>query len=408
MLKYGITAPENINVSIVLPSSKSISNRALIMSALSYSAIPVENLSESDDTQVMVKALNSNSNLFDVGPAGTAMRFLTAFLSKIVGEWVITGSDRMKKRPIKILVDALRELGARIEYTGIEGYPPLRIFGSSLQGKTLELEGNVSSQYISALLMIGPTVTDGLTLKLKGEIISRPYIRMTLDMMKHFGVKSKWEGNVIQIPMQEYKPATFTVEPDWSAASYWYQIAALSPGAVVMLKGLVSQSYQGDSRCWQLFKSLGVSTTFDKNGALLKNNNDFVTNFEADFLDQPDLAQTFVVTCLLKGITFNFTGLQSLKIKETNRVEALINEARKMGYVLFEPAEGSLSWRGETCEPHSNIEIETYEDHRMAMAFAPAALKFKGLHVVEPEVVSKSYPRFWDDLRSAGFEITPQ
>jgi 3-phosphoshikimate 1-carboxyvinyltransferase len=406
MLKYGITAPQKIDVGIALPASKSISNRALIMSALSYSSIPVQNLSESDDTQVLYKALNSNTNIFDIGPAGTAMRFLTAFLSKIVGEWVITGSERMKKRPIKILVDALHQLGARIEYVENEGYPPLRIFGSSLQGKTIELDGNVSSQYISALLMIGPTLIDGLTLSLRGTIISRPYIRMTLDMMSHFGITSQWEGNTIHIPMQEYKPNTFAVEPDWSAASYWYQIAALSPGATVYLKGLVSDSYQGDSRCWQLFEQLGVSTIFDKSGARLNNNSDFVTDFEVDFLDQPDLAQTFVVTCLLKGITFNFSGLQSLKIKETNRVAALIAEARKLGFVLHEPFEGALSWRGETCKPNTELVIETYEDHRMAMAFAPASLQFDGLQIADPAVVSKSYPRFWDDLSMAGFVIS--
>ncbi|MFC0877635.1 3-phosphoshikimate 1-carboxyvinyltransferase [Saccharicrinis sp. FJH2] len=407
-MQYSITAPKTIDARIVLPASKSISNRALIISGLSYSGIPVQNLSESDDTQVLLKALNSNSNVFDVGPAGTAMRFITAFLSKIMGEWVVTGSERMKNRPIKILVDALNELGARIEYMEKEGYPPLKIYGSALYSKTLELEGNISSQYISALLMIGPTVQGGLTLKLKNKIISKPYIRMTLRMMEYFGVKAEWEGDTITIAQQNYKPREFFVEPDWSAASYWYQMVSLVPGAKVEIPDLIKESYQGDSRCGELFEQLGVKTTYSDEGAVLENSGSTVEKLDVDFVDQPDLAQTFVVTCALKGIPFYFKGLHSLKIKETNRVAALIKELGKMGFVITEPEEGCMAWDGSTSEKKENIAIDTYEDHRMAMAFAPAAVMLPGIIINEPGVVSKSYPGYWKDLGLAGFNVIEQ
>lgn len=405
-MMYKITAPENIDSKINLPASKSISNRALILSALSYSAAPINNLSESDDTQVLLKALNSNSNVFDVGPAGTAMRFITAFLSKVLGEWTVTGSERMKNRPIGILVDALIELGARIEYLEKEGYPPLKIFGSALYGKTIELEGNVSSQYISALLMIGPSVQGGITLRLKNKIISRPYIKMTLDLMARFGVKATWDGDTITIPQQEYKPCEFTVEPDWSAASYWYQIISFIPGSRVEIPGLTAKSYQGDSRCGELFEKLGVKTTYTKNGAKLENTGMFEKEIDIDFVDQPDLAQTFAVTCALKGIRFNFCGLQTLKIKETDRIAALIAELGKLGCVINEPELGSLAWDGTKTAPPESIAINTYEDHRMAMAFAPAAVFFPNIAIAEPKVVSKSYPRFWEDLKHVGFVLS--
>lgn len=405
-MKYQISPPESLDAEIALPASKSMSNRALIISALSYSYAPVRNLSNSDDTIVLQKALLSNSTNFDVGPAGTAMRFITAFLSKIVGEWTVTGSDRMKKRPIKILVDALIELGAHIEYLENEGFPPLKITGSALYSKPIELEGNVSSQYISALLMIGPTVQGGLTLKLKGRIISRPYIAMTLKMMAHYGVNASWTDDTISIPQQDYKACEFTVEPDWSAASYWYQIVALMSGAQVFLPGLMKDSFQGDSRCAELFTQLGVSTSFTDKGAQLRNSDSLTDRMVVDFVNEPDLAQTFAVTCALKGVPFVFTGLQSLKIKETNRVAALIAELQKMGFVLTEPDDGSLAWTGETKEPEEQLETDTYEDHRMAMALAPAAICFPGIIIRDPGVVSKSYPAFWNDLANAGFTVS--
>ena len=406
-MKYLIKAPEErLRASVQLPASKSISNRALILNALSYSPYDIQNLSDCDATEVMVKALNSDSRDFDIKAAGTAMRFLTAFLSKIVGEWTITGTERMKNRPIKLLVDALNSLGARIEYIEKEGYPPLRIFGSALQGGEISLAGGVSSQYISALLMIAPLMEKGLTLHLEGNIISRPYINLTLQLMEQFGVKAIWNGQTIKILPQEYKPIRFTVESDWSAASYWYSIMALSKNAEIELLGLFKNSLQGDAAGAKLFAQLGVGTTFTDRGVVLKYNGNAVKKLIYNFVNEPDLAQTFVVTCVLLNIPFRFTGLQSLKIKETDRIEALKTELRKLGYLLTDSNDSILEWNGERCEPEADPIIATYEDHRMAMAFAPAALVLpKGLKVADPEVVTKSYPAYWEDLRKAGFAL---
>ncbi len=389
--------PENINLRISLPASKSISNRALILNALAYSPYEIENLSDCDDTRVMVKALDSSDTTFDIGAAGTAMRFLTAFLSKTVGEWVITGSERMKQRPIKLLVDALNKLGARIEYVEKEGFPPLRIFGSALTGGEIHLSGGVSSQYISALMMIAPYMQNGLKIILDGKIISKPYIEMTLKMMAEFGAIVRFQENEITIKPQTYKPIRYKVESDWSAASYWYEIMSLAGKGEIFLKGLYANSFQGDSKVAVLFEQLGVKTEYQSEGVLITATKNNVSAFEYDFVDQPDLAQTFAVTCCLKGIPFNFNGLQSLKIKETDRIVALTNELHKLGFVLSEPAEGQLAWSGERCEQAEIISIATYEDHRMAMAFAPAAL-VTPLSVEYPEVVSKSYPNFWKDF----------
>lgn len=406
-MKYLIKAPEErLRASVQLPASKSISNRALILNALSYSPYDIQNLSDCDDTEVMVKALNSDSRDFDIKAAGTAMRFLTAFLSKIVGEWTITGTERMKNRPIKLLVDALNSLGARIEYIEKEGYPPLRIFGSALQGGEISLAGGVSSQYISALLMIAPLMEKGLTLHLEGNIISRPYINLTLQLMEQFGVKATWNGQTIKILPQEYKPIRFTVESDWSAASYWYSIMALSKNAEIELLGLFKNSLQGDAAGAKLFAQLGVGTAFTDRGVMLKYNGNVTKKLIYNFVNEPDLAQTFVVTCVLLNIPFRFTGLQSLKIKETDRIEALKTELRKLGYLLTDSNDSILEWNGERCEPEADPIIATYEDHRMAMAFAPASLVLpKGLKVADPEVVTKSYPAYWEDLRKAGFAL---
>ena len=403
-----ITAPSSCRVTIQLPASKSISNRALILNALSYSPYNIQNLSDCDDTRVMVKALESNDNHFDIHAAGTAMRFMTAFLSKIVGEWVITGSERMRQRPIGLLVDALRSLGARIEYIEKEGYPPLRIFGSALEGGELSLNGNVSSQYISALLMIEPYMKAGLTLTLSGNIISKPYILMTLQMMKQFGVTAQWNGNVIRIAPAEYRPIAFKVESDWSAASYWYEIASLSPSAEIELEGLQKNSVQGDSRITDFFVPLGISTQYTESGIKLRHNGERCKKLTLDLSDQPDLAQTLVTTCAFKNIAFRFSGLQSLKIKETDRIEALKRELKKLGYVINDIRDSILEWNGERCETGSSVSIDTYEDHRMAMAFAPAAFIHSGIRINHPEVVSKSYPSFWDDMKSAGFDIREQ
>ena len=389
---------DRITVRIDLPASKSISNRALILNALSYSPYDVQNLSDCDDTRVTSYVLDSNDTTFDIGAAGTAMRFLTAFLSKTVGEWIITGSERMKQRPIKVLVDALNSLGAKIEYVEKEGFPPLRIFGSALTGGEIHLNSGVSSQYISALMMVGPYMQKGLKIFLTGEIISKPYLEMTIQMMQEFGATVKLTDNSIYIEPQEYQPIEYYVESDWSAASYWYEILSLVGKGEVYLNGLLSNSYQGDSKVAELFEQLGIRTTFLSEGVLLTTTETLTQHMEYDFTDQPDLAQTFVVTCCLKGIPFTFTGLQSLKIKETDRIAALKIELKKLGYLLNEPGDGMLSWENERCDPAQKITIATYEDHRMAMAFAPAALFFP-IAMDHPEVVSKSYPGFWNDFK---------
>ena len=405
-MRYKLSAPSVVKSTIQLPASKSISNRALIINALARGTTPPCNLSDCDDTLVMIKALAENNETIDIMAAGTAMRFLTAYLSTVQGTHILTGTERMQQRPIQILVNALRELGAQIEYAGKEGFPPLRIHGTELKGNELTLKGNVSSQYISALLMIGPVLKNGLRLHLTGEIISLPYINLTLQLMKEFGAKAAWtSGNSIEVAPKPYTPVSFMVESDWSAASYWYQIAALSEQAEIELMGLFHNSYQGDSRGAEVFSRLGITTEFTHEGVLLKKSNRLVEQLNEDFVDIPDLAQTFAVTCCLLGIPFRFTGLQSLKIKETDRIFALKAELRKLGYILQDAQDSILIWDGERCQPEAQPVIQTYEDHRMAMAFAPAALRFPEMYIAEPQVVSKSYPAYWENLKQAGFQI---
>lgn len=407
-MKYLISKAEpSLKGSIVLPSSKSIANRALIIHALSYSPYPIENLSESDDTRVLEQVLNSNTNHFDIGHAGTAMRFLTAFLSQIVGEWTITGSDRMKQRPIGILVDALVKLGARIEYMENEGFPPLKIYGSHLKSCILELDGSVSSQYISALLMIAPTVEGGLTLRLKNKITSRPYIEMTLKLMEQFGVSHVWKGNEIRISEQRYMARPFSVEADWSGASYWYEMAVLADEVDLELIGLRTQSLQGDAVLAQWFEQLGIQTTATEKGSRLTKKDQPMPKFlSLNFIENPDVAQTFAVLCVMKHIPFHFTGLETLKIKETNRIAALQDELGKFGAQLTEPAHGELKWDGTfPLEKQPLAEIETYHDHRMALAFAPACQTTGKVAILDPMVITKSYPGYWEDLKKLGFEV---
>ena len=407
-MKYLVSKPDKtLKGSIVLPSSKSIANRALIIHALSYSPYPIENLSDSDDTRVMNQVFNSNSNVFDIGHAGTAMRFLTAFLSQIVGEWTITGSDRMKQRPIGILVDALNKLGAKIEYLENDGFPPLKIYGSHLKGCVLELDGSVSSQYISALLMIAPTIEDGLTLRLKNKITSRSYIEMTLKLMEQFGVSHVWKGNEIRIAEQKYKACPFSVEADWSGASYWYQMAVLADELDLELTGLTTESLQGDALIAKWFEQLGIQTLATETGSrLIKNGTALPKFLQLNFIENPDVAQTFAVLCVMKNITFHFTGLETLKIKETNRIAALQDELAKFGAQITEPTHGELKWDGTfPLEKLAIPEIETYHDHRMAMAFAPACQTYGTVAVLDPMVVTKSYPGYWEDLKKVGFVV---
>ena len=391
--------------SIKLPSSKSISNRVLIINALSYSPFPVSNLSASDDTVVMDNILKSNTDVFNVGHAGTAMRFLTAYLSKIVGRWELTGSERMQQRPIKILVDALRKLGARIEYAGNEGFPPLKIWGSHLKGIPLELDGSVSSQYISALLMIAPTLEGGLELTLNNRITSASYIDLTLKLMARFGIEYRWEGNKITIAEQSYKAMPFTVESDWSGASYWYEMAVLAEEADILLEGLELDSLQGDCSQAQWFEDFGIQSVQESNGVRLqKINKRLPERFVRNFIENPDIAQTFAVMCVCKGIPFHFSGLETLKIKETDRIYALITELAKLGAELYEPEPGQLAWEGfvDELKFNSSVSIETYHDHRMALAFAPVAIVNGEINIQDPKVVSKSYPGFWSDLKKIG------
>jgi 3-phosphoshikimate 1-carboxyvinyltransferase len=419
-MRYKLYAPKAIDCVINLPASKSISNRDLVINALSGSKEVPENLSDCDDTDVMVTALRDMPYEINIKAAGTAMRFTSALLSVSEGEeHIITGTDRMKHRPIEVLVNALRNLGADIEYAGEEGFPPLKIRGKKLAGGLLEIPGNVSSQYISALLMIGPRLTNGLTLHLTGDIISRPYIEMTICTMQEFGADVEWtDASTIRVKAGGYKERPFFIENDWSASSYWYEMAALmnkaNANANITLTGLMDGSRQGDSAIRYMFSVLGVKTAFKTRKKLvptnvaLKAQKCMMPRFDFDFINQPDLAQTLVVCTALMGIPFRFSGLQTLRIKETDRIAALKKEMKKLGYVLDDSEEGVLSWDGTRCEPDKEPAIDTYEDHRMAMAFAPAAILFPGLIINNPEVVSKSYPKFWENLKEAGWEIKEQ
>lgn len=409
-LQYQVSANlSKIQGTIDLPASKSISNRALIINALSYSPFPIKNLSTSDDTKVLHQALFSNSSQFDIGHAGTAMRFLTAFLAKIVGRWEITGSQRMQERPIKILVDALTELGARIEYVNRDGYPPLRIYGSHLKGKTLELDGSVSSQYISALLLIAPTIENGLTLRLKGNITSAAYIHLTLELMAQFGIQYQWDGNKITVPEQTYLPRDYTCEADWSGASYWYEILSLVQEGEIFLTNLSLKSLQGDALIAPWFEAFGVKSIQKDNGVVLKKVQDKQPDFLVlDFINNPDIAQTMACLCIARKVPFHFRGLKTLKIKETDRIAALQKELAKFGATITEPQHGELAWDGKinSTEKQDKPSIETYHDHRMALAFAPMALKGFDLNIVDPMVITKSYPGYWEDLKAIGFKIT--
>ena len=465
--------PLKLNASLTLPTSKSLCARALVINHLCQLPVPLVGLSDCDDTQAILQGLEALRNSedaplrVDIGAAGTAMRFLTAlFAATPQLDVVITGSQRMKERPIGALVTALQAAGADISYVEKEGYPPLRIRGKQLEGGTLTLPSNISSQYVSALLMIAPTMRHGLQLELVGKVASAPYIRMTMQVMKAFGVEVKWEKNIISIESgQRYartqsshcgttketeQAASYTIECDWTAASYWYEIVALHPDqtARVLLRGLREASEQGDSVCARWFEALGVMTTFTAEGAILEKStkspqvtlecdnstsednklssqtddnfcesNECLSQatchssqavhhsckdappFLLDFTAAPDLAQTFVVTCALLSRPFHFKGLESLRIKETNRIAALIAELQKLGKHIEAIGEGELRYTAQDDSPHTQtITIATYDDHRMALAFAPAALLFPQLSIEHPEVVAKSYPHYWRDL----------
>jgi 3-phosphoshikimate 1-carboxyvinyltransferase len=396
----------DITADITLPASKSISNRLLIIRELSPRPFRIDNLSDSDDTRVLKDALAGEKDIIDIGHAGTSMRFLTGYFSIRSGEKILTGSDRMKHRPVGELVKALTMLGADIQYLEKEGFPPLRIRGKELEGGKITVNSSISSQFISALLMIAPVLKNGLELNLKGDAVSPAYIKLTISLMHLFGISYKWKGQGITIPHQVYKPADITVEADWSSASYWYEMAAMSENANIILRGLSQSGFQGDSVLAAIFKSFGVKTKYIDDAVMVSNAASGISRFDYNFIDQPDLVQTFAVLCALRGIPFRFDGTVTLRVKETDRVNALKKELAKFGISLRSANDGSwIEYDGTSGIPKGTIKIKTYQDHRMAMAFAPAALLGYSIDIDNPGVVSKSYPGFWEDLKSAGFRI---
>lgn len=383
-----------------LPSSKSISNRAIIINALAGSKGKLLNLSDANDTQLMLRLIASTDAVLDVEDAGTTMRFLTAFKSVSGASCMITGTDRMKQRPIKILVDALRTLGANIEYAGQDGYPPVKISGFSGQ-KTREvtIRGDVSSQYISALMMIAPTLPQGLLIRFEGKVTSRPYLEMTASLMRQFGAFVDFTDSGINIPHQNYRATTITVESDWSAASYWFAFTALANAAEITLPNITLESLQGDRVITDIMNKLGVNAEL-KGSHLLLTKKSHESEITWNFTDCPDLAQTVAVVCAAKGIVGKFTGLESLRIKETDRIKALQNELKKIG-VSFEEKDGKWVVTPGTTGIKNGIEFNTYLDHRMAMAFAPLATQ-ADIVIEDPAVTRKSYPKFWDDVALTG------
>ena len=391
-------------VTINLPSSKSITNRAYIINALSGGAINIINASKAEDSETLKNLLTSEISTFDVGHAGTAMRFLTALFSITKGERILTGSDRMKQRPVKDLAEALISLGANIKYLGKEGYPPLKIKGEHISGGKISIDASVSSQFISAIMLIAPYLKNGLTINLEKEKISIPYIQMTLEMMKQSGAKAIRKENTIIIEPGKYHPFEMIVEPDWSAASYWYSYVALSGRSEVTLKGLSTKSLQGDAIVHEIFEKLGVDTVQLKEGIILKKSrNKKPEEFNYNFSDCPDIAQTVAVAMAALAIKGTLSGLKSLRIKETDRIETTCAELKKFGVQAMAGPDFIQIPAGEISKP--TAAIETYEDHRMAMAFAPLAMVIGELKLKNPGVVKKSYPDFWKDMENAGMEI---
>ncbi|MGB2483462.1 MAG: 3-phosphoshikimate 1-carboxyvinyltransferase [Flavobacteriaceae bacterium] len=398
----------NTDSNLIITGSKSESNRCLLLKAL-FNDITIENLSNSDDTELMKNALSSNHSLIDIHHAGTAMRFLTAFFATQNGRKIIlTGSSRMKERPIRILVDALRNLGAKIEYSENEGFPPLKIQGQELLKSEVFLKANVSSQYISALLLIAPSLKNGLNLYLDGKITSIPYIEMTLALLNEVGIKTSFESNKIKVfPYEGHNSKTLIVESDWSSASYFYSIVSLSSvGTKINISSYNENSLQGDAILSEIYNSLGVSSKFNDSVLTIeKVSDDLPKSLDLDLSNTPDIAQTIAVSCLGLQINCNLTGLHTLKIKETDRLLALKNEIKKLG-TNIEISNNSL----EINLPKpllKNVEIKTYNDHRMAMSFAPLILR-TDIYINDANVVSKSYPNFWNDLEKLGLNLAFQ
>nr|WP_315174169.1 3-phosphoshikimate 1-carboxyvinyltransferase [uncultured Flavobacterium sp.] len=399
------TSQSDLQAQIAVTGSKSETNRLLLLQAL-FPNITLANTSNSDDSEVMQKALKGNDEIVDIHHAGTAMRFLTAYFAVNEGrEVVLTGSPRMKERPIKVLVETLQQLGAQISYENEEGYPPIRIKGQKITNNKVSIPANVSSQYISALLLVAPKLENGIELTLVGEITSIPYIKMTLALLNDLNIQTSFEGNVIKVyPKPEVASKVMTVESDWSSASYFFSLVALSDTAKIALSSYKGTSLQGDSALVEIYAKIGVETHFEENKMTLTKIKNF--NFEDvtfDLNNTPDIAQTIVVTCLGLGIGCHLTGLHTLKIKETDRLEALRIEMTKLGANIT-VTNDSLTLAASN-HINSNVSIATYNDHRMAMAFAPLALKVP-IIIDNAEVVSKSYPDFWEDLKTLGFKIS--
>lgn len=400
-----------IQGTVQLTGSKSESNRALIIRALSQGAVNVENLSAAADTVIMNKALASanaphdsaETVTIDIGPAGTAMRFLTSYLNLADGNFVLTGTERMQQRPIGILVEALKTLGANIDYEKESGFPPLKITGGMTQAaRKVSIQGNISSQYLSSLLLIAASLKQGLLLEIEGELTSRPYVTMTLNMLSEVGISYIWTDHVIEIAPQEFKPATIYVEPDWSAASYWYAMVALSEKGKIVLPGLKTNSLQGDIAIIDIMHHFGVTSSFQEDGLHIAKVSEGTDEVLFDFKSCPDLAQTIVAMAAALRRNISITGVETLKIKETDRLAALKREIEKFGATLIADGETYHVETGAVYTPQQ-ITFDTYEDHRMAMAFAPLALVFNEVTINDPNVVEKSYPDFWKHLQEQGF-----
>ena len=375
-----------------------------MISSLAEDPCELQGVSDCDDARVMSAAIKNRPERVNIGAAGTAMRFSTAFFAVQPGHHYIFGTPRMHERPISVLVDALNSLGADVRYADRTGYPPLVVSGRTLTGGSVEISANVSSQYISALLMIGPIMKEGLHLRLSGGIISRPYIDMTISLMQAFGAEVTWIGEqtIYVKPGRYHHEGPFSIEADWSSASYWYELMALSAdrGARIVLPGLHANSLQGDSRVKEYFEAFGIQTKFDEEGAILtKTTQPVPETIQMDLSEQPDLAQTLVVTSAMLHRPFHFKGLQTLRIKETDRLAAMRNELLKFGIKVEVRSDSELLWDGSTTTPQKPLIIDTYDDHRMAMAFAPCGMCFPEITINHPEVVSKSYPTFWETLK---------
>ena len=413
---------KSIKGTVHLTGSKSECNRALIIEVLSNGKVKVENMSDAADAVVLSQVLslepqvksqephglglkNPDLKLVNIGPAGTAMRFLTAYFALQDNEVILTGSARMKQRPIGILVDALRELGAEIEYVENEGFPPIKLKGNLKQlTNKVCIKGNISSQYITALLLIAARLPFGLELHIEGDLTSRPYVEMTLAMLQTAGIQHTWDDNVIGISNQEFAKTSLHIEPDWSAASYWYAIAALADEAELFLPGLTQYSLQGDSVITEIMANFGITSQFKDGGVYLQKELKPLQRRIFDLKECPDLAQTVIVVCAALGHECTFTGLETLKIKETDRIKALQNELAKIGVKLVEKGQ---VYKLDCSEKHipNRIFVNTYDDHRMAMAFAPLALLINEVEIEDADVVEKSYPAFWKDLEKVRFEV---